>query len=68
LATLVSTRTAKNSDGTAESPLFFRSPNRREPRISAKNAISMADNSLPKQRKQQEGAMQPPIEDPFGGS
>jgi hypothetical protein len=34
--------------------LFFRSLNHRRPRISAGSEISMADNFLQKQRKQQE--------------
>jgi hypothetical protein len=49
-----STRTAENSERTARTWLFFESLNRRQPRISAENQTSMADNSLPKQRKQRE--------------
>ena len=49
-----STRTAETSERTATTWLFFGSPNRRRPRISAKIRTSMADNSLEKQQKQRE--------------
>jgi hypothetical protein len=44
---------AKNRSRTAGGSLFFCSPNRRRPRISAEKVISFADNLLEKQRKQQ---------------
>jgi hypothetical protein len=45
-----STRAAENSGRTAGTSLFFRSPNRRRPRISAENEMSMADD-LPQNSK-----------------
>src|SRR5262249_1053639 len=47
-------RTAENSGRTAGSPLFFWSPNRRRPRISAENEMSTADQLPEKQQKQRE--------------
>jgi hypothetical protein len=45
------------NSGTAQKqrpiPLFSRSPNRWQPRISAENAMSLADNFVQKQQKQQ---------------
>jgi hypothetical protein len=38
-------------------PLFFRSPSRRKPRISAENAMSFADKFPAKQQKQREPAL-----------
>jgi hypothetical protein len=49
-----STKTAKNSDETAGMSLFFNSPNRRRPRISAGKEVPVADNLLQKQQKQRE--------------
>jgi hypothetical protein len=43
--------TAKNSEPLS---LFFVPENPRKSRISAKNGMPLADNSLPKQRKQRE--------------
>jgi hypothetical protein len=42
----------KNSGKQRNASLFFRSPNRRRPRISAGNAISVAADFLQKQREQ----------------
>src|SRR3984893_11187103 len=36
-------KTAENSGKQRQIPLFFRSPSRRKPRISAENAMSFAD-------------------------
>jgi hypothetical protein len=47
----ISDKNSENSKRTAESPLFFHSPGCRRSRISAENAMSMADNLLQKQRK-----------------
>jgi hypothetical protein len=44
----------KNSERTVSLLAVFRSPNRRQPRISAVDEISMADNSPQKHQKQRE--------------
>jgi hypothetical protein len=56
---MISAITAENSEGTAGFSLFFCSPNRQKPRISAEDEISMADNSRQKQQKQREGRPSP---------
>jgi len=47
------TKTAGNSGKQRATLLFSRLPNRRRPRISAENAMSVADNFVQKQQKQQ---------------
>src|SRR6266446_1212828 len=54
---LLFTKTAENSGRTASVWLFFRPPNRRRPRISAGNEMSMADNLLQKTAKTANRAM-----------
>jgi hypothetical protein len=51
LAAVFATKTAKNSGGTGGALLFFRSPERRRPRISAEHEILLAVNSWQKQQK-----------------
>jgi hypothetical protein len=51
---LFQTKTAKEQRGCR---LFYRSPNRRQPRISAVDEISMADSLLDEQQKTARGAM-----------
>jgi hypothetical protein len=51
----VRARTAKNSGQQREFSLFLQRLNPRQPRISAKNEISLADNFLQKQQKQRGG-------------
>src|SRR5215472_5725057 len=51
------TRTAENSERTANIPLFFRLHNWRRPRISAGDRRSIAVNFREKQRKQRRGAL-----------
>jgi hypothetical protein len=48
------TITAENSGRTAGAPLFFHSPIRRRPRISAETEMAMADNLPQKQQQQRE--------------
>jgi hypothetical protein len=50
-------KTAETAAKQRQIPLFFRSPSRRKPRISAENAMFFADNFRQKQRKQREPAL-----------
>jgi hypothetical protein len=51
--TLLAQEQRKTAAEQRGASLFYRSANRRRPRISAGNAMSVADNFLQKQQKQQ---------------
>jgi hypothetical protein len=57
----ISDKNSENSKRTAASPLFFHSPGCRRSRISAENAMSMADNLLQKRPKTAKTARVPDV-------
>jgi hypothetical protein len=58
ISTRKTTETAQKKQRAV--PLFSQSPNRWLPRISAENAMSLADNLVQKQQKQQNNGNYPP--------